>query len=233
MGTQWVSQTIQTLRAAGFRVEAGYPARRAAAPHDAVAAVNILSMEQNEVRELLVTVLSPRALGLECCQNRAAEALRALTADGNQWRFSGWQFDREIDCWRVEIHGTPVAAAQSLPYSVSIGQVIVPYVTSFLAEQRLDRRMIYPHWAGAPSGAIPGKQGWTLKLTQLLPQSQTEPEPEAEPFSVTVRRGNQRVHYPRCYWQSYSSQQLPEGTQLLRQALALSREVTEDESNEV
>lgn len=233
MGTQWLSQTAQTLRTAGFRVETGYPARRAVALSDTVAAVNILSMEQNEVQELLVTVLSPRTLGLEGCQSRAAEALQALTADGNQWRFSGWQFDREIDCWRVEIHGTPAAVTPSQPYSVSIGQVTVPYVTSFLAEQQLQRRMIYPHWAGTPSGVIPGKPGWTLKLTQLLPQTEAEPEPEAEPFSVTVRRGDQCIHYPRCYWQSYSSQQLPEGTRLLRQALALSREVTEDGSNEV
>ena len=113
-------------------------------------------------------------------------------------------------------------------FTVLIGEDVQPFVTDFLAQQEMDRRMVYPHWEGTPTRVIPGRRGWTLKLTQLLPEGAGEPEKGAEPFSLTVSRGTNRQVYRGCCWQSFSSRQKAEGTEIVRSAYALDREVTTD-----
>lgn len=234
MGPEWLTQVENTLKQAGFRVEAGYPAHKAVDLAESVAAVNLKAMDEKEIREVLVTVLTPRKLGLEQCQSRAVQAVAVLATDGNQWNFSGWHYEEGIDCWAIEIHGIPAVAIETeepeMPegYTVLIGEEEQAFVTDFLAQQMQDRRLIYPHGQGIPSGVIPGKRGWTLKLTQLLPPGEPEPVDGEEPFSLEVRRGGVRQVYSGCCWQSFSSRQKPEGTEVVRSACTLSREVTTD-----
>lgn len=228
MGLEWLTQVKQALVNTGFRVEAGYPAHKAVHLTQTVAAVNLKGMDGSEVREVLVTVLTPRSLGLEQCQSRAAQAVQALTADTGQWSFSGWHYEERIDCWAIEICGTPSKTEEAKGYAVLIGEAEQLYVTDFLAQQTLDRRLIRPHGDSAPSGVIPGKQGWSLTLTQLMPVGAAEPEAGTDPFSLTVNRGDVRQVFGGCRWTAYSSRQLAEGTQIVRSALALSREVCTD-----
>ena len=221
----------QALENAGFRVESGYPAHKAVHLTDTVAAVNLKGMDGSTVTQVLVTILTPRALGLEQCQSRSAEAVQALMSDGNQWGFEGWRYESGIDCWAIEIGGIPVLVEEKVEpegYTVSVEDSQLPYVTDFVARQVLDRRLIRPHWESAPSGVTPGKQGWNLELTQLIPAGQPEPEEGEEPFALTVHRGGIRYTYSACRWAEYSSRQMPEGTRIVRKALALSREVTTD-----
>lgn len=232
MGLEWLTQIKQALVNAGFRVEAGYPAHKAVCLTQTAAAVNLKGMDEKEVREVLVTVLTPRSLGLEQCQSKAAEGIRALASDGNQWSFSGWRYEEGIDCWVIEICGIPAQTeqaeqpAQPEGCAVWIGETEQKYVTDFLAQQTPDRRLIRPHGEGVPSGVTPGKQGWNLTLTQLLPVGEPEPEAGAEPFSLTVSRGSISQVYGACWWSGYSSRQTAEGTQVVRSAFALSREVS-------
>lgn len=222
MGTQWLSETKTALQTAGFRVQAGYPARFAPALTEAVAAVNPETMEGGCLQGIQVLVISPRGMGLEYGQSRAIQALQAVAADGNRWRFSGWRYEAGIDCWVVELHGVYRGGG----YTVHVGQQAQPGVTDFQAERQLGRRLIYPHWAGEPSGAIPGRGGWTFKLTQMLPQNAQEPELGDTAFTLTVQRGTVSQVYQNCYWQFCQVQQLPEGTRVLRKGFALSREVS-------
>lgn len=232
MGLEWLSQAKQALVNAGFRVESGYPAHKAVHLSETVAAVNLKGMDESGVRELLITILTPRGLGLEQCQSRAAQALQALAADGNKWRFDLWRYEEGIDCWAIEIGGTQVSAEPE-GYTVWIGETELTGVTDFMALQVLDRRLRRPHGDGMPSGVIPGKQGWTLELTQLLGPGEPEPEAAAEPFSLTVRRGSVQQIFKACCWSAWSSRQTPEGTKIIRSAFALSREVSTDGQDEI
>ena len=236
MGPEWLTQTEEILKGAGFRTEAGYPAHKAAALTDTVAAVNLCAMDEKTVRGILVTILTPRKMGLEVCQSRAADALQALAEEGNLWSFDRWRYEEGIDCWAIEIHGIPAPTEETLQqtqgYSVTVGDTEVLGVTDFLAQQMPDRRMTHPHWSSAPSGVIPGKMGWILKLTQLLPWEEEEGQLQ-EPFSVTVCRGQLRTVYSRCYRQSYSVRLKQEGTEVIRGFYALSREVSSDGENAV
>lgn len=231
MGPEWLTQTIQVLEAAGFRVEAGYPAHKAVHLTQTVAAVNLKGMDEKEVREILVTILTPRAMGLEQCQSRAAEGIQALAVDGNQWHFDRWRYEAGIDCWAIEISGTPAEVREE--YTVSWGEAVQPYVTDFVARQEPNRRMIRPHGTAEPCGVIPGRQGWNLTLIQLLPGGEPEPENPEEPFTLTVSRGGGQTSYTGCRWSEYVSRQLPEGIQITRSAFALGREVNVDGQNAV
>lgn len=236
MGPEWLTQTVGILKGAGFRTEEGYPAHKAAALTDTVAAVNLCAMDEKAVRRILVTILTPRKMGLEVCQSRAADALRVLAEAGNLWSFDRWRYEEGIDCWAIEIHGTPAQTEetlqQTLGYSVTMGDAELQGVTDFLVQQMPDRRMTYPHWSSEPSGAIPGKKGWLLKLTQLLPWEEEEGQLQ-EPFTVTVCRGQMQMVYSRCYRQSYSARLKPEGTEVVRGFYALSREVSSVGENAV
>lgn len=229
MGLEWLSRLRQTLEEAGFRTEMGYPGHKAVALTDTVAAVNLGVMDENNVREVLVTILTPRKQGLEACQGKAAQALAVLAGDGSRWQFDRWRYEAGIDCWAIEIHGIPAEVG----YKVWIGEWEQPWVTDFMARQDRNRRLIYPHWQGAPSGVTPGAMGWSLKLTQLFPQGESARSMETEPFSVTVVRGNSRQVYTGCCWQSVSIQEKPEGSEVVRSAFALGREVNTDEQNAV
>lgn len=231
MGTQWLNRVKEILKQAGFRVEAGYPAHGAADLSDTVAAVNLAAMDEKSVREILVTVLTPRKEGLPQCQSRAERAVSALAEDGNRWSFSGWRYEAGIDCWAIEIHGSPALNAL-VGFTVAIGEELQENVTDFLAQQVMDRRMIYPHGQGTPSAVTPGKKGWILKLTQLF--SGEEPMRQMnEPFQLTVCRGKVRQTYTGCCWQSCASRQKPEGIETVCSIYALDREVSAVEQNAV
>lgn len=233
MGLEWLNQVKQTLQEAGVRVESGYPAHKAVHLTQSVAAVNLKAMEGDSVTEVLVTILTPRMMGLEQCQSQSAQTVQILTTTQSCWSFDGWRYEEGIDCWAVEIRGVPVQVEETESYTVLLGEKEVPFVADFLARQVQDRRLIRPHGQGDPAGVIPGKQGWELELTQMIPAGQPEPEEEKEPFTLTVSRSGHEQVYSGCRWTEYCSRQMPEGTQIVRKALALSREVSTDGSDDV
>ena len=230
MGDEWLKSVEACLKEGGFPTEAGYPARKAAALTRTVAAVNLVAADGSGIREVLVTVLTPRKLGLAECQRRAAEAVALLSGDGNRWEFDRWRYEDGIGCWAVDIRGTAVHGVQ---VEVSVGDEAQPWVTEVTARQLPERRWIYSHAQGEPCGVIPGKKGWILKLTQLLPVGQPLPEEGEEPFGITVTRGGIRQVFRDCWWQSYTSTEKAEGTRIVRSAFCISREVSRIEQNGV
>lgn len=233
MGLQWLKQVEQSLKEGGFRTEAGYPARRAVALSETVAAVNLQAMDGTGIRQVLVTVLTPRKLGLEQCQSKAAQALEILAQDGNQWEFDRWRYEDGIDCWVIEIRGIAVDEVQRAQMAVYIGDAEQPWVTDILVQQIVQGRFVYPHWQGEPSRVIPGKKGWILKMTQLLPFGELLPEPEGESFDLSVVRQGIRQTFRDCWWESYTSREKAEGTLIVRSAFCLSREVSMDGTDAV
>lgn len=224
MGLEWLNRVESTLKDAGFRVEIGYPGKKAAHLTRTVAAVNLTGMDTQQQRlEVTVTMLTPRLLGLAACQEGALAALEALSADGNRWSFSGWRYEELIDCYAIEVLGVSEEGDREV-WQVLIGTQEQPYVTGFLAKQDLDRRLLRPHGQSEPVGVTPGEGGWTIRLTQMLPGAQAEPEAVAEPFRLTLVRGSVRQVYSGCYWSEYSARQSGAGLEVIRAGLALSRE---------
>lgn len=232
-GYEWLAALEQALRNAGFLVERGYPSKNAVHLTRAVAAVNLTRVNlQNTSAAATVTVLVPRGYGLDRCQQMAEEAALVLSEQGGQWGFEGWSFDESISCFYVEVVGTvrfSLLNGTWLPetgYEVLIGEEAQRYVTDFQAQQAMDRRLIRPHGQAEPVGVTPGRDGWTIKLTQLLPSGQAEPEQAAEPFDLTVSRGGCSRVYRECCWSDYTTRETDAGTQVVRSGFALRREVT-------
>lgn len=240
MGYEWLTTLETALRAEGFRVERGYPAKNAIYLTGPVAAVNLTGVDtQKQSTTVTVTVLVPRRCGLDQCQQMAQKAAVILAGQGGQWRFTGWKFDEKISCFYAEVEGTVYFSAQEgtwVPeqgYAVLIGDEIQNYVTDFRAQQSMNRRLIRPHGQYAPVGITPGRDGWIIKLTQMLPSGVAEPAVGAEPFALTVKRGGQSLVYQDCCWSDYSSRQCELGTQVIRSGFALRREASEDGQDEV
>lgn len=229
MGLEWLSAVVQLLTNAGFRTEPGYPAGRAMCLSGTVAAVNLTGLDGGEgTAKLTVTILTPRQEGLALCQAKAAEALEILMADGGQWSFSGWQYDDGIDCYSIAVDGIqdPAQEPELGGYQVLIGEEIQEYVTDFLAQQKMDRRLIRPHGQAEPCHVTPGMDGWEIRLTQMIPPEAAEPLQPEEPFTLEVRRGGHTQVYVKCYWSDYSAQQKKDGTEVIRSGFALRREVS-------
>lgn len=227
MGIEWLEQVVQRLTSGGFRAQSGYPGDRAMHLTDTALAVNLTGMNA-ETATVTVTVLEPRSRGLAQCQAQAAAALDALAADGEQWSFSGWQYEEKPDCYRVDVIGTRSLGTETSKGGrrVLIGEEIQENVTDFLAKQSADRRLIRPHGQAEPIGVTPGMDGWTIQLTQLIPPGESEPTEVEEPFTLTVIRGGWSRVYQKCYWSEYTSRQMESGTQVVRSGFALSREVS-------
>lgn len=224
MGLEWLNTVKSALKTGGFSVEAGYPGKKAAHLNKTVAAVNLTGMDTEKQRlEVTVTVLTPRSLGLAACQEGALAAAEALAADGHRWSFSGWRYEEWIDCYAIEVKGVSEAEAQEA-YQVLIGSQEQEYVTGFSAKRDLDRRLVRPHGQSEPSGAIPGMDGWVIRLTQVLPSGVAEPGTVAEPFQMSLVRGSVRQVYSGCYWSEYSALQSGSGLEVVRTALAVNRE---------
>lgn len=234
MGYEWLSAIEQALKEAGFRVERGYPAKRAVHLIGTVAAVNLTQADlARQTAQATVTVLVPRKYGLDHCQEMALQAATILSGDGNSWGFSGWKYDSGIDAFAVEVIGTASFApdedaGETLDEGcqVSIEGVAQSYVTDFLARQQSDREFVWGHGQSEPYGVTPGKGGWSIRLTQMLPGNVPEPEAVEEPFGMTVIRGGCCQQFAGCCWTEYSSRQCEQGVEVIRGGLAVSREVT-------
>ena len=228
MGREWLNLARQTLEAAGFAVEAGYPGKRAPVLEGPAVALNLTGLDLGEGRtELTAAVLVPRKMGLALAQEKAEEAARALQALGGRWHFEGHRFDSHPDAYCVEVRGK-LAMEPEAGYRVSINGGRQNWVTDFLARQQQDRRFTRPHGASAPGSVTPGMGGWKIRLTQMVPSGSPEPEPEEDGFDLDVIRAGVKTRYIGCCWDEYSTQQTETGTRVIRTGLALSREVTAD-----
>lgn len=229
-----VSQIIARLESVGLPAGQGYPGVRAGAAAGCVAAVNLTALDTAEgTARWTVTILCPRILGLTACQERAAMAAAALSSGGQRWSFQGWKYDRDSDCFTVELHGSCAVAADGDSWAQQSLQVMlagepVAYATEFTAVNAQNRRLIRPHAQAAPCGVTPGRDGWSIRLTRWLPLNEPLPAQPQEPFELQVVRGGQTQVYRECCWSEITQRCLPGGTELVHSGFAVGREVTAD-----
>lgn len=228
----YLDEVKAKLERIGIRTAIGYPGTGAVHVTEPLAAINGSGLDYDAgTAQVTAVILSPRALGLGLCQEKAVFAMAALLSLGKGWHYSGWQFDSNLDCYRVEVVGQIAVVfsgpdlVRSTGWQVTIGEERQAYVTDFLARQQSDRRLIRPHGTPDPVGVTPGVGGWSIKLTQLLPMYEAEPGEPQEPFTLTVTNGDNSQVYQECCWSDYSARKQSNGTLVVRSGFALSREV--------
>lgn len=238
MGIEWLTAIKTALDGLGIPAEVGTPPSRAMDITKTVATANLTGLDTAQgVMTATVTVITPRVFGALACQEAAAKAAAALAALAGAWSYDGWRYDSTIDCCCIDLmgkrgvglSGTDWTAAGD--YQVLIGETAQEFVTGFQASREMDRRLYCGVSQSKPYGATPAKGGWSIRLTQLIPWDQPEPEQEEEPFDLTVARGGIRQVFHKCVWSAYTSRQTDRGTELVRTGLAVEREVIDNGSD--
>ena len=176
-----------------------------------------------------VQILSPRLLGGWCCQDKAAQVVRALTAAGLVCRTEDMEYNSGCDsfCVTVEVVMTVVPRGEGWEpgsrWRVYCNNAEQVGVASFRAARDLQRRVVGTHWKTEPVGitSSSGSGGWELELVQ---DQAEEPASVQEPFVLTVREGDREHRYTGCCWNETVWEYLQSGAHLTRRGFALARE---------
>ena len=101
-----LNQIMDRLEAAGISAGSVFPDRERGHLAEAVAAVSLGSVDQqNRREEILVRILCPRKLGAWHCQETAIRAMETLNAEGLCCRMEDVTYESGCDCFQVIIHG--------------------------------------------------------------------------------------------------------------------------------
>ena len=200
---------IAGLQEQGYRTGRAFPGERM--PHIQRPAVAVaLQKEESGSQTLAVTVLYPESMGGGACEDDARVVAGFLRGMGYECVQEHCQYDGKSDRFFVRILAVWRDVQADAPYSVSIGEELMRYTTSFRAEQKRKDGEEEP---------------WTLTLEELIPRDIAEPREESEPFVLTVARGSMLERYGDCRWTSHSRLDTQEGLEKVRTAQAMTRTV--------
>lgn len=229
MGRPGITEVIDRLREDGYRAARAFPG--ATMPHIQQPAVAVaLQEEQSQSQTLAVSVLYPEHLSGGACEDeagRVAEILRGLgygctqescRYDGKSGRF----FVRILAVWEEQ-------KSKVVPFSVSIGGVLMKYVEEFSSEQKHTLKPVGAMGQTDPIGVVSVPQQWGFTVEELIPVDTKEANEPAEPFSLTVSRGNVEESYQQCYWTSQIRRDTQLGLVKIRTGMARSRSVGNNE----
>ena len=215
---------IAGLQGQGYRTGRAFPGERM--PHIEKPAVAVaLQKEESGSQTLAVTVLYPESMGGGACEDDARVVAGYLRGMGYECVQEHCQYDGKSDRFFVRILAIWNDVQADAPYVVSMGGELVRYTTDFSAEQKVEVRPVRAMGSETAVGLTAAPQLWTLRLEELIPRDMAEPEDPAEPFDLTVRRGNMEESYGGCRWTSHLRQDTQEGLKRVRTALALTRSV--------
>ena len=190
-------------------------------PHIQKPAVAVaLQKEASGSQTLAVTVLYPENMGGGACEDDARVVAGFLRGMGYECVQEHCQYDGKSDRFFVRILATWNDVQADAPYTVTVGENLMRYTTSFQAEQKIN----VEDWDGR-DGENSASAPWTLTLEEMIPRDVEEPEDVAVPFVLTVSRGTVEESYSDCCWSSYNRLDTQEGLKKVRTVLALKRNV--------
>lgn len=224
MGQPGIDEVIQALREAGFRAARAYPGERM--PHIQVSAVAVALHEKLAGQQTLaVTVLCPECMGGDACEDEAQQAAELLRNMGAECIQEHCQYDGKGDRFSVRLLATWQEETAECPYTVTMAGGLMPYVTAFTAEQKVDIKTIGAMGQGEPVGVLHTENPWVVTLEEQIPRDTQEPIPPEEPFDFLVRRGTVGEHYQGCYWTSHFRQDTAQGLRQIRTGIAMLRSI--------
>lgn len=217
-----LKNVIAGLQEQGYRTGRAYPGERM--PHIQKPAVAVaLQKEESGSQTLAVTVLYPESMGGGACEDDARVVAGFLRGMGYECVQEHCQYDGKSDRFFVRILAIWKDVQADAPYTVSVGGELMRYTTAFGAEQKTDAIFIGSMGSGIPAGVVGSPKPWTVTLEELIPRDVEEPAEQAEPFELTVRRGNVEECYGGCRWTYHSRQDTQEGLRKIRTGIALTR----------
>lgn len=214
-----LNTVIAGLQREGYRTGRAFPGERM--PHIQKPAVAVaLQKEASGSQTLAVTVLYPENMGGGACEDDARVVAGFLRGMGYECVQEHCQYDGKSDRFFVRILATWNDVQADAPYTVTVGENLMRYTTSFQAEQKIN----VEDWDGR-DGENSASAPWTLTLEEMIPRDVEEPEDVAVPFVLTVSRGTVEESYSDCCWSSYNRLDTQEGLRKVRTVLALKRNV--------
>lgn len=214
-----LNTVIAGLQREGYRTGRAFPGERM--PHIQKPAVAVaLQKEASGSQTLAVTVLYPENMGGGACEDDARVVAGFLRGMGYECVQEHCQYDGKSDRFFVRILATWNDVQADAPYTVTVGENLMRYTTSFQAEQKIN----VEDWDGR-DGENSASAPWTLTLEEMIPRDVEEPEDVAVPFVLTVSRGTVEESYSDCCWSSYNRLDTQEGLKKVRTVLALKRNV--------
>lgn len=226
MGRERLELIVDLLRRGGIPAGEGWPGGGRPEPEEPAAAVGLRELDCTEgVAWFSVDILSPRRLGGWRCQLTGAEAARLLYEAGFSSRMGEMAYLEASDCFRVTVTAQIPLEQGGGGWEVCCGGICQEGVVSFRAVRDQGRRILGAMAQGEPVGITSGAGGWTIELIQ---KPGREPEPNEEPFEVTVRRGNTVERFGGCCWNETAVEHGGGGLRLTRRGFALTREVVEN-----
>lgn len=212
MGWAVIDQTVERLRAEGFKTQRAYPGMPMAAITQVVAAVQLVKLDYDARETVLeVKLLSPQNLGAEACEEAAVVVAEALKDIDLSTVVGMAAYDGKTGLFYIDCIATrPQKQRMYLDLPFKIGAVEQSRVVSFTAQQV------------AEPGPVTSETPWTVRLEQYFRNGYGEDKnPSGDEFTIT----NGEEIYHGCKWTSCKRITELEGTRQIREGTAMYRTI--------
>ncbi len=236
MGHEILERVLEALNTAGFSASAAYPGQKFPRISGTVAAVHLEKVDwANGTVTVDVSVLSPAAMGGSACEGEAVQAAEALRQLGAVCVQDGCCFDSGAQVYTVRVlarfSGSSESGNEAVPgtgFLVFADGQYQKFVRSFSSEVSCGTQAEYAMGEPAPLTVRSGTRLWTVRMEELVPMGEAEPEEPAEGFELEVRSGQNTETFRGCCWKTIRREYSQEGVKRIRQGIARERvEVTD------
>ena len=210
-----VGYTIDALKAAGIRVERGFPGDRSPAIEDPVVAVTVAHSDQKKI-VLAVTVYGPGRQGGQVCEDLAQSVAQILREKRGRCEVDSCRYDTESGLFSVKV---TACWLESLHNTIQIDNASLAYATEFSAVQTRQVQQVTDPETGEKS-VVNEEVIWTVAIQEVLPFREVMVVDHKEAFTLRVKHENCTEIYPECYWLSITLEETDGG--LIRKRIARS-----------
>ena len=199
MGNSLLDSVVDTMHSMGIPAILAYPGNLQPALSEACVAVGYKQVDwAAEKTQVLVTVLTPAALGGTACEEMATRVSKILRDMGAGCLQGACQYDSIGSLFSVEIYATfdgmeiPVSWMQMPGFMLRLAGSRLDNVASFTAWRQVDETVV--NIESAP---------WHFKLEELyLAEDAEQHTIEQAPFSIEIQRMGYTETFSGCVWTS-------------------------------
>ncbi len=230
MGQPELSQVINWLQEAGYRVGKGYPGARMPRIQWPAITVSIHKLDSAaKSRTIAVVVCSPTGQGGNTSEEIAVQITLLLSQHGACCVQEACQYDNWGNYFFVRILATWTEAPEPEPvsgFTAEIGGLTLGWATEFTAEQETLRTPIGAMGQTEPVATLVDSGKWHITLVENFPLGNNGVSSTSEPFTLKIFRGQLREQYSNCHWISIRREDTTAGLRQTRRAIAQERSVT-------
>lgn len=231
MGFSVLELVLQCLRDKGFHADVAYPGQKYPEISETVATVHLQKVDRaNLTVTVEVNVICPAAMGGTACEMEALKATEALRWAGAMCVQQGCTYDGISQVYMVPVQAsfTGIAAQQAFfqgpGFTVSVGDVLYPYVVSFTSEETEERQAEYAMGEGEPVGFTVGPKQWKITMEELIPAGSPQEKDPIGDFELRVSSTVTTEVFYRCRFTQITRNHTREGLRQIRSGYSLLRE---------